>query len=214
MHLNKKATIIYKILLKQYPNACTALNHKSPEQMLIATVLSAQCTDRQVNKVTPHLFKKYPDMAALSKAKISDIESIIHSTGFFHQKAKNLKTIAVYLMKTSNGKIPRSIKQLIKLPGVGRKTANVVLGTAFGIPSGIAVDTHVKRLSIRLGFSAKTSAVKVELDLMKIVPKKRWIEWSNLLIWHGRNTCDARKPKCSKCQLQELCPKIGVSNSV
>lgn len=195
-----------QILKKEYPNAHCALDHKNPFELLIATILSAQCTDDRVNKVTPALFKKYPDAASMAKAPVLQIEKLIQSTGFFRNKARNIKQCSQMLVKNYKGEIPQNIDQLTELPGVGRKTANVVLGNAFDITSGIVVDTHVTRISRLLGWSSSNNAEAIEKDLIKIIPKKYWIIFSHWLIWHGRAVCKARSPQCSKCCLADLCP--------
>lgn len=194
------------LLKKYYPNAHCALHHSNPFELLVATVLSAQCTDERVNQVTPHLFKKYPDPAKLANAKQSEIEKLIHSTGFYKNKAKNLIGLAQKLVKIHFGQVPQNLDSLVQLPGVGRKTANVVLGNAFQIISGIVVDTHVSRLSQRLGWTKKSDPVGIEKDLEKLIPNEDWIMISHYLIEHGRTVCKARKPQCSHCFLVEYCP--------
>lgn len=194
------------LLKKYYPDAHCALDHETDFQLLIATILSAQCTDERVNQVTPHLFKKYPNALALSQAELSDVERIIHSTGFYKNKAKNIIACAGGIVHRHGGKVPRSVDQLIELGGVGRKTANVVLGNAYGIVSGIVVDTHVTRLATRLGWTKGKNAVAIERELQKIIPTKDWILISHLLIFHGRQKCKARKPDCKTCFLQTTCP--------
>ncbi len=193
---------------KYYPDAHCALDHSSPEELLIATILSAQCTDARVNIVTKTLFKKYPDMKALAESDIEELEQDIRSTGFYKNKAKSLKAMATSVVENYGGKVPRTLEQLVELAGVGRKTANVVLGNSFQIASGVVVDTHVTRLSNRMGLTKhKADAVKIEQDLIKLVPKKHWIQFSHWLIEHGRRVCKARKPQCETCFLQEICPK-------
>lgn len=201
---------IVKILKKTYPEAPCALNHESPFQLIVATILSAQCTDERVNLVTPALFARFPTPEALAKASQPDVESLIRSTGFFRNKATNLLGMAKAVVQQHHGEIPNSMEQLVKLPGVGRKTANVVLGTAFGIAAGVVVDTHVKRLSNRLGLTTSQNPEKIEQDLMKILPAKEWINFSHRLIHHGRRICDARKPKCRECPLISCCPRVGL----
>lgn len=196
---------IFKTLQKKYPQAKTALIHQNPFELLIATILSAQCTDKQVNKVTPKLFEKYQIPLDLSTSRLHDLENMIHSTGFYKNKAKNIKACSKKLVSDFDGKVPDTMEELTTLPGVGRKTANVVLFCAFGKNEGVCVDTHVGRLSHRLGFSKTRNPIKVEQDLMKIVPKKNWGQITNLLIQHGRVTCHARKPKCSECKIKFLC---------
>lgn len=196
---------IIGVLQKEYPTARTALLHDNPLELLIATILSAQCTDERVNKVTPQLFKRYKTVKQFAEANNAELESIIKSTGFYRAKAKSIINCCKALVKNYRGNIPKDINELVKLPGVGRKTANVVLGSAFGIASGIVVDTHVKRLSERLGFSEQINPEKIEVDLIKIVPQKYWIDFGNYLIWHGRKTCQARKPKCLDCSINSYC---------
>jgi endonuclease-3 len=197
-------------LAKEYPDAECALHHASAFELLVATILSAQCTDERVNMVTPSLFKKYPSPAAFAAAPPEDIEQAIQSTGFFRNKAKSIKAASQALVDHHNGEVPRELELLVKLAGVGRKTANVVLGVAYGKATGVVVDTHVGRLSRRLGLTANDDPVKIEADLMAILPKKHWIDFSHRLIHHGRRICSARKPKCDACVLEKLCPKIGI----
>lgn len=199
---------IIEILRKLYPEAETALKHQNPFQLLIATILSAQCTDERVNMVTPVLFKKYPKPESLAQAGAGEIENIIRSTGFYKNKALSIKESSKTIVDKFGGKVPKTMEELLTLRGVARKTANVVLGSAFGITSGIVVDTHVKRLSFRLGFTKETNPEKIESDLTKIIDKKDWIWFSHGLIWHGRKICMARKPFCSECKLNEACPKL------
>lgn len=199
-----------KLLKKHYPDAHCALDHSTPFQLLVATILSAQCTDERVNKVTPMLFAQYPDPQSLSTASLDDVEQLIRSTNFFRNKAKNLIGMAQVLMDRFQGQIPMDLEALVTLPGVGRKTANVVLGNAFNITSGIVVDTHVARLSQRLGWSGQKEPVKIEADLMKIIPRNHWVQISHELIFHGRQICKARRPDCENCFLVEICPKINV----
>ena len=196
-----------------YPDATCALEHRDPFQLLIATILSAQCTDVMVNKVTPVLFKKYPTPAALAEAKRADVEAIIKPTGFYRNKAKSIQGAALAIVQDHDGRVPDTMDQLLKLPGVARKTANVVLGNAFDINEGVVVDTHVGRLSVRLGLTEQTNPVKVEQDLMQLFPRKHWTMLSHLLIFHGRAVCTARKPKCDACDLSRMCPKVGVETA-
>lgn len=196
---------IVDILKKEYPDVKTELRHKNPFQLLIATILSAQCTDVQVNKVTPPLFKKYKTAKDFAAAKPGGLEKMIKSTGFYKSKAKSIIGCCKGLVESHNGKVPPSLDDLVKLPGVGRKTANVVLGSAFDI-SGVVVDTHVKRVSGLLGFTKNSDPEKIEDDLMKIIPKKDWNIFSLLLIFHGRRVCIARRPKCCECVICKLCP--------
>ncbi len=197
---------ISAILEKQYPNAQCALNHKNAYELLVATILSAQCTDVRVNLVTPALFKKYPDAAALAKADPAQLEKMIQSTGFFRSKAKSLLASAADIVQKHGGEVPSTMEELTALRGVGRKTANVVLGNAFHQNIGVVVDTHVGRLSLRLNLTVQADPVKVEQDLMQLVPQKNWTLFSHWLILHGRAICVARKPKCTRCPLFSLCP--------
>lgn len=197
-------------LARAYPDAVCALEHADPFQLLVATILSAQCTDERVNMVTPKLFRRYPDARALARASQSDVERIIKSTGFFRAKAKNLRGMAAALVDQFDGQMPRTIAELTKLPGVGRKTANVLLGTAFGIATGVVVDTHVKRIAHLLGLTSHRVPEKIEQDLMALLPKSEWVNFPHRLIHHGRNICIARRPKCLNCPLLRLCPRVGL----
>jgi len=199
---------IWPILKKKYPDAKIALNFKNPLQLLISTILSAQCTDVRVNMVAKDLYKKYKSPGDWAKADLKRIESDIKSTGFFRNKAKNIKGACTKIVEQYNGKVPGTMDELLTLPGVGRKTANCVLGDAFGIP-GITCDTHVIRLSRRLGLSENSDPVKLEFDLAEIVPKKNWTLFSHLLIYHGRNICKARKPSCPDCPIAKYCPSAN-----
>ena len=199
-------------LRELYPDARCALDFRSPLQLLVATILSAQCTDERVNKVTPALFAAYPDAAALAAAEPAALEKAIHSTGFFRNKAKSIREASADIVTKHDGQVPRTLEELTALRGVGRKTANVVLGNAYGIP-GIVVDTHVARLSHRLGLTNETDPVKIEFALMPLVPRELWTLFSHWLILHGRAVCNARKPLCSRCPLAPHCPKLGVSTS-
>jgi endonuclease-3 len=203
--LRRRTDKIRKILRNTYPDVKTALTHRNPFELLVATILSAQTTDRQVNSVTPALFARYPTPADLAAAPLRDIEALIRPTGFYHNKARNIRACARALAEKYEGRVPRRLEALTKLPGVGRKTANVVLGAAFGIP-GMVVDTHVKRLSGRLGLTEHTDPTKIEQDLMAIMPKRAWNIFSLQLIHFGRDVCLARKPACPVCPLQRLCP--------
>jgi endonuclease-3 len=200
-------------LRELYPDAKCALNSATPLQLLVATMLSAQCTDERVNMVTPVLFAKYPDAAAFANARPNELEHKIHSTGFFRQKAKSIREACADLVAKYGGEVPRSLEQLVELRGVGRKTANVVLGNAYGIASGIVVDTHVGRLAGRLGLTNETDAVKIEFALQPLVPAELWTLFSHWLILHGRAVCNARKPRCSDCPLSPHCPRTGVTLS-
>lgn len=203
-------TLVLNQLKKNYPDAHCALDADGPFQLTAATILSAQCTDERVNLVTPHLFAKYPDAESLAQADVSDVESLVRTTGFYRNKAKNLIGMAQAVMDRHNGEIPQDMESLIQLPGVGRKTANVVLGNSFGIGIGVVVDTHVGRLSQRLGWTKHDDPVKIEKDLMNIIPSREWIMISHYLIFHGRKLCKARNPDCENCFLFDLCPKRKV----
>lgn len=199
---------IIRLLERYYPDAECALHHSSPEQLLIATILSAQCTDERVNQVTPVLFEQFPTVRDLAEASLAQIEGIIRPTGFYKNKAKSIKACCQTLLSEHDGKVPRELAKLVKLAGVGRKTANVVLGVSFGIASGIVVDTHVTRLSNRLGLVKGENAVQIERELIALVPKENWIAFSHWLITHGRKTCKARRPACETCFLDDVCPKL------
>jgi len=208
--LPERAREIYVRLVEHYPDAHCALDFKSPFQLLVATILSAQCTDKRVNMVTPALFKRYRTPAALAVAKPEELEEIIKSTGFFRNKTKSLLGMSNAVAERHGGKIPDTMDELVKLPGVGRKTANVVLGNAYDKNEGVVVDTHVGRVSKRLGLTRQTDPVKVEQDLMKLFPSDRWTMLSHLLIEHGRRICEARRPKCESCFLSDICPSSTV----
>lgn len=201
----RHAAQIVRRLRRAYPSAFCALEHSDPFQLLVATILSAQCTDERVNMVTPALFERFPSAAALAEADPAELEKMIQSTGFFRSKAKSLMGCARGLVEQHGGQVPRSMEALVKLPGVGRKTANVVLGHVWDINEGIAVDTHVLRLSNRLGIAAGQDAVDVEAQLMRLVPRERWTRTTDLLIFHGRRICDARRPDCGRCPVFALC---------
>lgn len=201
-----RARKILQLLRKEFPQPATALRHENPFQLLIATILSAQCTDQRVNMVTPGLFQKYPDAAAFAEVAQEDLEPEIRSTGFYRNKAKSIIACSRALVAQHHGTVPSTLEALVDLPGVGRKTANVVLGQAFGISSGIVVDTHVHRISQRLGLTAEDHPEKIERDLMEIFPKKDWIDVGSILILHGRRTCIARSPRCDSCPVQAFCP--------
>lgn len=200
-------------LREAYPDARCALDFRSPLQLLVATILSAQCTDERVNMTTPTLFAKYPDAAAFAAADPAELERMIHSTGFFRQKAKSILQASADIVAKHGGQVPRTLEALTELRGVGRKTANVVLGNAYGIASGIVVDTHVTRLANRLGLTSEQDAVKIEFALMPLVPRESWTLFSHWLILHGRAVCNARKPRCSMCPLAPHCPRVGVTLS-
>lgn len=205
--LLEKVKIYLRLFKKYYPDAHCALDHETPEQLLVATILSAQCTDERVNLVTKVLFAEYPDLFALAEAPLDTLEHIVRPTGFFKNKAMNIKKMAQKLVNEKEGLVPKDFDYLTELPGVGRKTANVVMGNSFNIASGIVVDTHVRRLSRRLGLTKKDDPVKIEQDLLPIVPEKDWVMFSHWLIWHGRKVCKARSPQCHQCFLEDLCPK-------
>ncbi|HKA06249.1 MAG TPA: endonuclease III [Gemmataceae bacterium] len=208
--IRRRVPRILEVLAKLYPDAHCALEHQTPLQLLIATILSAQCTDVRVNMVTPALFARYKTVQDFANADPKKLERMIASTGFFRNKAKNIIACCKAIVAQHGGEVPDTLDKLVKLPGVGRKTANVVLGDAFGVP-GITVDTHVGRLSRRLGLTVQEDPVKVEFDLMEVIPKPEWTPFSHRLIFHGRRVCFARKPDCAGCTLNAFCPKIGVA---
>jgi endonuclease III len=208
---NKTKSAPFEPTLKKlkihYPDAHCALDHSNAFELLVATILSAQCTDERVNKVTPALFFKYPTALILANAQLHDVENLIMSTNFYKNKSKNLIGMAQMLVDRHQGEVPKILEQLVELPGVGRKTANVVLGNAFNIASGVVVDTHIGRLSQRLGWTLHEDPVKIEQDLIKLIPQDEWVLIAHLLIFHGRKICKARNPDCSHCFLFDLCPK-------
>lgn len=206
----ERVPAILETLQEQWGHAVCELDHDNAYQLTVATILSAQSTDKLVNKVTPELFSRFPTPTALAQADLGEVETLVHSTGFYRNKAKNIVKMAQQVVSEFDGEIPKTMKEMLTLAGVARKTANVVLGTAFGIPAGIVVDTHVKRLSNRLGLSTESNPVKVERDLMELIPKASWIDFSQQLIWHGRRVCDAKKPACEDCALAPLCPSVGL----
>jgi endonuclease-3 len=206
----RRAGRIYRKLAETYPQAQCALTHRNPFELLVATILSAQCTDEQVNKITPKLLERYPDPDAMAQAPLRQIEKLIHSTGFYRNKAKALKFASKAIVDEHGGRVPDTMEQLLGLRGVARKTANVVLGNAFGRNVGVVVDTHVKRLAYRMGLTGNTDPVKIEQDLMARFPRKNWAMLSHLLIWHGRAVCKARKPDCDHCPVKRQCPQVGV----
>jgi endonuclease III len=208
--LRRRTTQILAILKRTYPDAHCALNFTTPLQLLIATILSAQCTDERVNQVTPGLFARCPDAASLAVISQKELEKIIHSTGFYRAKARSLRSCAASLVAEHSGKVPKTMEALHQLAGVGRKTANVVLGNAFGLAEGVVVDTHVGRLSRRMGLTRHLDPVKVESALVRLIPKEDWTLVSHLLIAHGRKRCMARNPNCPQCELRKLCPQRGV----
>lgn len=205
----ERASKIVAELKKEYPDSKCSLDFKTPHQLLVSTILSAQCTDERVNMVTRDLFKKYKKPEDFAKAELSNLEQDVRSTGFFRNKAKSIKKSAIDIVEKYDGKMPRTMEELVRLAGVGRKTASVVLGTAFGIADGVVVDTHVKRISKLLGLTANTSPDKIERDLMDLIDHKEWIIFSHLLIDHGRAICKARKPDCDNCVLAKYCPSAG-----
>jgi endonuclease-3 len=207
--IRKRARRIIRLLARQHPDARCALDYENPLQLLIATILSAQCTDVRVNMVTPALFARFPDAKAFANADRAELETAIQSTGFFRNKARNITECCKQIVAEHRGKVPGTMEELVNLPGIGRKTANVILGNAFNVP-GITVDTHVSRLSHRMGLTTHTDPAKIERDLMQIIPKKEWTMFSHRMIFHGRQVCFARKPNCSGCVLNKVCPKIGV----
>ncbi|NET24710.1 endonuclease III [Okeania sp. SIO1I7] len=196
-------------LKRLYPDATCTLNYQTPVQLLVATILSAQCTDERVNQVTPALFEKFPDAVALANADIEELENLVRSTGFYRNKAKNIKASCQMIVEKFNYQVPKQMEQMLQLPGVARKTANVVLAHAYGIIAGVTVDTHVKRLSQRLGLTEHSDPIKIERDLMRLIPQPDWENWSIRLIYHGRAVCKAKNPACDKCLLAELCPSVG-----
>ena len=204
----KQRAIEVLIRLKRlYPDARCTLNYETPVQLLVATMLSAQCTDERVNKVTPALFARFPDAEALSEAPVEELENLVHSTGFYRNKAKNIKGACQAIAHKFGGLVPKQMELLLELPGVARKTANVVLANAYGINQGVTVDTHVKRLSQRLGLTEEKDPVKIERDLMRIIPQEDWENWSIRLIYHGRSLCTAKKPDCNNCLMEDICPR-------
>jgi endonuclease-3 len=212
-----KTTRLKKIIAaldRAYPGAHCELNHADPLQLLIATILSAQCTDKRVNLVTAELFKKYRSASDYANAPLVELEQAIKTTGFFRNKAKNIRACCRKLVERHGGEVPRTMDELTQLDGVGRKTSNVVLGNAFGINAGVVVDTHVARLSRRLGLTRQETPEKIERDLMSLVPPKQWALFSHWLIWHGRRRCAARKPDCANCEILKLCPQMGVKEKL
>lgn len=210
---NKKqrALEILVRLKRLYPDATCSLNYETPVQLLVATILSAQCTDERVNMVTPELFRRFPTAEAMASAPPEEIEELVRSTGFYRNKAKNIQGACHMIVSQFGGEVPRRMEELLTLPGVARKTANVVLAHAFGINAGVTVDTHVRRLSNRLGLTEHEDPVKIERDLMKLLPQPDWENWSIRLIYHGRQVCTARNPACDRCELANLCPSVDLS---
>jgi endonuclease-3 len=208
----KSAMAIYRILSKGYPDVHCELNFKNPLQLLVATVLSAQCTDKRVNAVTPALFKRYRTVSDFAGANLRELQGLIKSTGFYRAKAKNIKGLARVIVEEYDGRVPDQLVELVKLPGVGRKTANVVLGHAFDTP-GLTVDTHFGRLSRRFGWTKETDPVKVEFEVMELIPEREWTNLSQRMIWHGRRVCHSRRPACGACPIAKLCPSFGIGES-
>jgi endonuclease-3 len=208
IHLEPKARAlkIIELLEKEHSDAKIALHYKNPLELLVATILSAQATDEQINAITPKLFQKYKTAKDYANAELTELEQDIKSSGFYHNKAKNLKNSAKLLVEKHNSQVPKTMEELVELPGVARKTANIVLFNAYGVTAGIAVDTHVRRLAQRLGLTENSDQNKIEKDLMNIVPKNKWMRITDLLIFHGRHVCDARKPRCDVCVLNKICP--------
>ncbi len=206
MKREERAAAIIRELRRVYPTAHCELDFKTPLQLLVATILSAQCTDKRVNMVTPALFKTYKTAGDFADVPQEELEKAVQSTGFFRNKAKSIRGAAAAIVEKHGGQVPRTMEELTALPGVGRKTANVVLGNAFGINEGVVVDTHVSRLSQRLGLTKQKTPEKIEIDLVKLVPREHWTDFSHWLIWHGRRRCYARKPDCEHCEIQDVCP--------
>jgi endonuclease III len=205
----KEARAIYKVLTKTYPEIHCELDFTNPLELIVAVILSAQCTDKRINQITPALFKKYKSARDYARAPLPEIEEFIFSAGFHHAKARHLKGLGAMLLEDFDGQVPATLEELITLPGVGRKTANVVLGHAFGIP-GITVDTHFGRLSRRFGWTTSTDPVKVEFEVGELIPQKEWTNLSQRMIWHGRRICHSRKPACGACPVAKLCPSVGI----
>jgi endonuclease-3 len=210
---NIRVLKIIELLEKEHPDAKIALNYTTPLELLIATILSAQCTDKRVNIVTKSLFKKYQKAEDYAKADLKELEEDIKTTGFYRNKAKNIKKCCQILVEKFGSQVPKTMEEMLELPGVARKTANIVLANAYGIVEGIAVDTHVRRLSKRLGLTKEEDANKIERDLMKIVPKDKWMRFTDLLIFHGRRICKAKKPRCDTCVINKLCPSAFKVNT-
>jgi len=210
--VRRRAQRVLDALAELYPDAHCALDHQTPIQLLVATILSAQCTDARVNLMTPALFARYRTVSDFANADPAELERLVASTGFFRNKAKNIIACCRAILDRHNGEVPRTLEELVELPGVGRKTANVILGNVFGVP-GITVDTHVGRLSRRLGLTEHDDPVKVEFDLMAQVPQADWTMFSHRLIFHGRQVCDARRPDCPGCAMNRFCPKVGVDRT-
>jgi endonuclease-3 len=208
----QRAIEILQRLKVLYPEAPCTLDYETPVQLMVATILSAQCTDERVNLVTPELFRRFPTAAALAAADLTELETLVRSTGFYRNKAKNIKAACSLIMSEFDGQVPKLMEDLLKLPGVARKTANVVLAHAFDIHMGVTVDTHVKRLSYRLGLTEFTDPIRIERDLMKLLPQPDWENWSIRLVYHGRAVCNARNPQCDRCTLADLCPSATLTS--
>lgn len=205
----KRALEVLLRLKQLYPDARCSLDYKTPFQLMVATILSAQCTDDRVNKVTPELFRRFPDARSMAAADLAELEALVRSTGFYRNKAKNIQANSRMLLEQFSGEVPQTMEDLLKLPGVARKTANVVMANAFGLNMGVTVDTHVKRLTNRLGLTTHSDPIRIERDLMKLLPQPDWESWSIRLIYHGRAVCNARSPKCEICALADLCPSVS-----
>ena len=205
----KRALAVLEMLHELYPDATCSLDYETPVQLMVATILSAQCTDERVNKVTPALFARFPDAPAFAAADIEELEQLVRSTGFYRNKSKNIQKACQRIMAEFDGEVPQSMEELLTLAGVARKTANVVLAHAFGIISGVTVDTHVKRLTNRLRLTKSDNPIQIERDLMKLLPQPEWENWSIRIIYHGRAVCNARKPQCDNCAIAHLCPSAG-----
>ena len=212
LSLKQRSLEILIRLKRLYPEAPCTLNYETPVQLLVATILSAQCTDDRVNLVTPALFERFPDAVALGNADLEDLESLVRSTGFYRNKSKNIKGACQAIVNKFNNQVPQRMELLLELPGVARKTANVVLAHAFGINMGVTVDTHVKRLSQRLGLTEHTDPIRIERDLMILLPQPDWENWSIRLVYHGRAVCNARNPACNICELADLCPSANITH--
>jgi len=212
LSLKQRSLEILIRLKRLYPEAPCTLNYETPVQLLVATILSAQCTDDRVNLVTPALFERFPDAVALGNADLEDLESLVRSTGFYRNKSKNIKGACQAIVNKFNNQVPQRMELLLELPGVARKTANVVLAHAFGINMGVTVDTHVKRLSQRLGLTEHTDPIRIERDLMVLLPQPDWENWSIRLVYHGRAVCNARNPACNICELADLCPSANITH--
>lgn len=210
MKMQEQASEIFRRLAKRYPSPKPALDWSNAWELLVATVLAAQCTDKRVNQVTPSLFKRWPGIPDMADADVKEVEDVVRSTGFFRNKAKNLVAAAQLIMHAFDGNVPQSMAELVRLPGVARKTANIVLSNAYGIHEGVAVDTHVKRLSFRMGLTSNTDPVRIEKDLMPLYPRETWGDVNHFLVYFGRETCKAQKPCCTECDLNDICPKKGV----